>query len=252
MIVTHVGWDKVLALKDKVGFSKLLIYLKFAFVSIWHIFWFSDFTKIIIIGGYDNDDSSLDSVEVVDLSSNVNDCVGISNFPTTIRLGGGSFLNDKPRVCGGIEDGDETENCREFDSDSNSWSSVESMVKARYSFGFSKIGSNQWFVTGGYNDDDGDLSSTEVWANNEFSIGPDLPFALARQCQVTLNSTHIFVGGVDGGYLLNWEEKEWLLLPPFAEEFGYIYPTCGYIWNDINGQEIVVAAEWTKPNFEHE
>lgn len=184
---------------------------------------FSDYTKILIIGGYVGGStlSVIDDVEVLDLSDGTSQCVDVANIPARVEYVEGALLDGVPKVCGGYnaDVGANTDVCYEYNSGQNTWSEVGPMTTARAGHAASVVGSNQWFVTGGIDDLGNILSTTEVWTDGAFGPGPDLTFPSYGHCQVTLNGTHIFIGGkyeTDAAYLLNWAEDEWRRLPPLS------------------------------------
>ncbi len=75
------------------------------------------------------------------------------------------------------------------------------MSEARYVAGAAKFGtSGLWWVTGGYNDDDLQLQSTELYDADTMTFAPyvDLPRPVAYHNLVNINDTHmIMLGGDD-------------------------------------------------------
>ena len=61
--------------------------------------------------------------------------------------------------------------------------------------------SGTWWVTGGNNGTASSYISTEVRnVNGTWSRSVDLPYSMTSHCMVTINSTHVFIGG--GGFWL--------------------------------------------------
>ena len=161
-----------------------------------------DLTKILVIGGYyDNDDDRrrLDNVEVVDLASDTSSCVAVANVPTPVSYALGAIVEGRPRVCGGY-DVDQTALCYEYDYDGNQWETVDSLTTPRNVAAGSLIDSATWLITGGY-DGGAYISSTEErgLGDTGFSSGPSLPQVFGQHCQVTVDPNHVVVlGGYNG------------------------------------------------------
>ena len=90
------------------------------------------------------------------------------------------------------------------------------------------------------------MTSTEIWDGRSFTPGPELPVPMSSHCQVTINSTHIFVADIWNTlnvYLLNWETKEWEHLPVLTRRYNV--GTCGVYMSEDNGMEIVIVGDGT-------
>ena len=51
-------------------------------------------------------------------------------------------------------------------------------------------------VTGGFNDDDGWLSTTEYFDGEQWVAGPEMPVEMWGHCQVTVEETVIVTGNI--------------------------------------------------------
>ena len=51
-------------------------------------------------------------------------------------------------------------------------------------------------VTGGVNDDDGTLSTTEYFDGKQWVAGPEMPVGMGGHCQVTVEETVIVTGNI--------------------------------------------------------
>ncbi len=71
-----------------------------------------------------------------------------------------------------------------------------------------------------------------------------MPISTRFHCQVTLNSTHIFMSDVastGNTYLLDWDKQEWTQLDATTDDV-YNYGPCGLVTTEDRGQEVVVTA----------
>jgi len=68
-----------------------------------------------------------------------------------------------------------------------------------------------------------------------------MPAAKAGHCQLTINSTHIFITGYSGteAFILDWENQDWFMVDdiPVVE----LRPSCGFLESSQFGSEILVA-----------
>ena len=214
----------------------------------------ADYTKILVIGGYNDElGSYVDTVEVVDLLGENSDCAPIAPYPIPIAWAAGAIIDGRPRVCGG--EGPFTDQCYQYLYESNQWENLQpSLQEARSDAGSGMVNSATWLITGGWDGIDPPTDTTEVWSSVDglfLEFGPDLPLPLRGHCQVTLNYSYVFVlGGYDGSdyslsfNVLDWDAEEWL--EPLPDLPGYIlFDACGLIQNPENGQELVVLASGT-------
>ncbi len=200
-----------------------------------------------------------DTVEALDFSSQTNECDEVASYPVVLdasysfESARGELINGLARICGGGDNfgpGEASTNaCYEYNPENNVWRDVEPMLQARSGFGSSKLTTNQWLVTGGNLNNETDLDTSEVWVDGEWIPGPTLLRPTAFHCQVSLNTTHVFIAG--GGdytndwlstdaYILNTEDWSWQILPSMSLARGW--GACGYVISDQNGQEVVVGS----------
>lgn len=78
----------------------------------------------------------------------------------------------------------------------------------------------------------------EVLEHGKFSMGHRLPNGMLYYCAVTINGSHVFVGGSARTFLVDVDRWEWVKL-----ERGLFYPSCGLINSLKNGKEVVMASE---------
>ncbi len=212
---------------------------------------FSDFTKILVVGGYnDNTGEFLDTAEVIDLTSEVQSCTPPANYPFPAHLMVGTLLDGIPTICGG-HDATEPEpriysnKCYKYNHTEGLWTPAGQMLAARFAHGASMVDSKTWLISGGDSEPGVATDSMEVWRDGRGSDGPKLPSARRYHCQVTLNSSHVAIlGGYNGlaefsdFHLLDLESQEWTELR--NAPFPVSNRPCGLIENSANGQELVV------------
>ena len=156
------------------------------------IFSFSGFSKVMLTTGFTQ--SSLNSVEIIDLLSTVTHCPNFPNFPrSTYFANGGLDNNDNTIVCGGKPD---TNDCQSFVN--GSWVSIQPMTTTRSLCATMKSpfinDSVSLFFTGSAYPL---LDSAEIFLNGVWQKWPiNLPTKIGYHCMVMLNSTAlILIGG---------------------------------------------------------
>jgi len=200
-----------------------------------------EYTKAIVIGGYANGEY-LSSVELIDLSNEGKDCPSLPNYPLRVEYLTAEFYQGNVIACGGyLSTLVNTDKCYSLGSDLSSWEELRTPLYGgpRRNLASSII-DDKIFITGGY--DDVDLKSTLVYDGSQFLQGPDLLHTKYYHCQLTLNSTHIFI--TSGGYetfLLNWETEEFVLLDDIPKYMDAA--ACGLLKNENYGLEVLVAEE---------
>jgi len=109
-----------------------------------------------------------------------------------------------------------------------------------HDMGSSVIG-NKWFISGGQVSLDS-VKSTTVWDGSQFVDGPDMPKEKMSHCQLTINSTHIFItnsNDLPGTYILDWENEVYHVVDDIPRQS--LYASCGLLNNVLYGLEILVA-----------
>ena len=80
--------------------------------------------------------------------------------------------------------------------DEGTWQSQPSMKIKRSFAAASVTESGKMIVTGGCNNENGCLLSTEIFASGQWEDGPELPVKMYRHCQVTSNAGVIVAGEI--------------------------------------------------------
>ncbi len=150
------------------------------------VFNIAGYTKLIVIGGYNN--GYLSSVEVIDLENPSNTCNTIADYPVKESGIAVGFIDGLIKSCGSSDD---TADCYDYNPATNSWITSVSLINERLRPRYSFI-DGIWLVSRdgtGY-DDVG--STTKMWTGTGFEPGPSLPIPMWSPCQLTINSTHVF------------------------------------------------------------
>ncbi len=202
----------------------------------------------MVIAGWNYDVGSFDSVEAIDLTSEIQSCLSPSGYPFSGTYHVGTMLDGVPLVCGGYDDDRDigTDECYWYNYNDNVWvPTSQNMLESRYAPAASLIDSATWLISGGQNEIWETVDSTEVYKDGRFSYGPTLPTVRFGHCQVTLNTSHIAILGGSNGtnsltdfYLLDWDDQSWHSMPDLP--WDILYDICGLIENSVNGQELVV------------
>ncbi len=201
------------------------------------VFNIAGYTKLIVIGGF-NSTYYLSNVEVIDLENPTNICNMIADYP--VEDGGMTvgLIDGLIKSCGGFHDIDD---CYDYNPTTNSWITSASLLNER-SIPRSSFIDGIWLVSGDRPGSDEVDSTTEMWMGTGFELGPSLPIPMYQQCQLTINSTHVFFADTQTtgkAYLLNWNEEIWTELPSMTvDRFAM---SCGLINNPENGIEAVIV-----------
>ena len=143
----------------------------------------------------------LDTVEVVDLSSENSTCKDAPNYPLkTAWAVGGLYNNTTPIICGGTSGNETYEDC--FKLQGNSWISIQPMTVPREAASATKYpsavakSSNDLLVIGGYNSEVGILRSLEAFGPDGWkSVNSSLPEGVRWGCAMTVNETTVVLTG---------------------------------------------------------
>ena len=198
------------------------------FLNIFNCF-FIDYHKILVAGGVNSVDVSLNDVEIIDLESSATTCQSFSSFPITMHSGIGSLgFSEQPYVCGG-----HSRVC--FSYRDRSWVPENNLPEVLGHSAFCPSPfineNNKLFVTGGYTPDEWTNSSMVLTSDGWETLTPSLPVIVYDHCSVLLNSTTVMViGGHQGSpglpqnaYIFNADTYEWTESPRLSTD-RYQFP----------------------------
>ncbi len=183
----------------------------------------------------------MNKVEGIDLNDPSKTCEPISDYPYDDGDMTVGLVDGLVKSCGGILN---TRNCYDYIPSSGTWVDSTNMLTRRKQPKSSSI-DGIWLLSGdtlGYGTID-----MEMWTVNGFEAGlPPFPVdSWCLQCQVTLNSTHIFFTfgyqSFPDSFLLDWYAQTWTQLPQMPMNMSE--SSCGLINNPTNGAEIVIVEE---------
>ncbi len=206
---------------------------------------FKGFSKLHICGGYD---PSTHTCEVINFASSASTCHNPPSFPATVfRAIGGLGFKENPLICGGDQNGSDSNKC--YSLENNEWVSSASMNSVRFYAAAAQLQDGKLLVTGGSDASYSYLSSAEMLTEEGWeSYIPSLPVTIYAHCMVTVNSTTVMViGGVQNGqisgktFYFTFGEESWTEGPKLKiKRFGH---SCGKIRRGKKSQEmsIIVA-----------
>ncbi len=176
-------------------------------------------------------------------------CEPLADYPLDIQFMTVGLVHGVIKSCGGYPgfNGFTMDECYDYNDYNDEWESSPNMTEDRENPKSSLIKDGDlWLISGG----SGGGNLTEVWNGEEFVRGPTMPEYMYGHCQLTINSSHIFFADCEDRltYLLDWDTQKWTQLESM-KEFRDNYCGCGLIYNDIMGQEVVVAGYGTSEIF---
>jgi hypothetical protein len=181
--------------------------------------------------------------EVIDLDDASNICQNLEDYPIGVEGTVGGLLNQgDPLVCGGAFP--YTKSCHVVNEPGQSSEMLEERI---YSASLTLNSSHLW-VTGGYNDGNGYLQTSEFVSIGQAAVkGPDLPYAVSDHCLVGVNSsTALLCGGYNGQSLnecqyMDLEDHSWSQGPSMMTK--RISHSCGIFKSAAHqGRNIVITA----------
>ena len=188
------------------------------------------------------------SVEIFDVSPEGGTCTKPADFPDGRDLGKGSvgsFFNEMPTVCGGLEGGRE---CHGYDFGRQTWTKLPFlMLKYREKAAGVVVRNDSWIIFGGRLPSGSALSDSEVLKEGKFHPSSLWPIEFWGHCIVGFNETHSFVAGgrnenafIRSSYMFLAARSYWTWVANMRyERSGHV---CGITKSGISGRrEIVVA-----------
>ena len=173
-------------------------------------------------------------------------CNNWPDFPNSVATGG--LVGNTVIICGGGEfgslvGGPPVDECYSLTSEKRTF--VTQMSVARWDAASIVLNDNTLWVTGGYNDHWGRLSSTEYITMTGTMPGPNLPMALRKHVMVVINSTCSMVIGGSVGYEIastffyDRSEGEWIDGPSLIRE-RYDH-AAGIVTDEVTNEHFVVV-----------
>jgi len=200
-----------------------------------------------LVGGVQQDGSYLDVIEVIDLAEDKLDCSPVPNYPFEIANPTMAYYEDKLIVCGGFLESGYIDNCFELTSIDSDWNGIDPLPDNSKDCIRSSIIDGKWVLTGGNiegPDGERDFDNGVLIYDGEFTIGEPMPTPKGCHCQVTVNSTHLFITGGfvtpnPETFFLNIETGEYTILEENSIAFGV--SACGLVDNPNGVQEIILT-----------
>ena len=199
-----------------------------------------------MIAGRNLDNDRIDDVTLLDLRNPDASCPLtsypiVADGPTATIMG-----EDMVKSCGGEgSSGGDLASC--FDFDGARWVEADSLSDTRYWPSSSTVGGDTWLVTAGnpINVDGITIDTSDAWSNGSFGAGPNIPGAMERPCQVTLDDDTVFLLNTvnRAAFLLDWPSGRWTTTAP--AEVSRTFAGCGMVMDAQGNREIVVAGDRT-------
>jgi N-acetylneuraminic acid mutarotase len=226
----------------------------------------------LLVGLDDAKGGERNTIEIIDLESELTTCQNLTNFPLALEGSfGGLGFQDKPLICGGsCRNYNDSNKC--FSLEGNEWINSSSFNSGKCFAAVSPSpypSSNQkLFVTGGTTKPDMPIhpsvqgliyNTVEVLTQQGWETLPQiLPVTVAGHCSVLVNSTTVLViGGVQNEYseennmssntfLFNTETEIWTVGPELKNERGL--HSCGRIRKNSQTQDYSIIVVGGTPN----
>ena len=151
--------------------------------------------QLVIVGGW-GPSGSLSSVEALDEHQHLN--CNIPSYPIVSSVHSSTVTSSGILVCGGSYGSRYRNDCYEYRSSSNSWTSLPSMMTERYYFDMIDLKEKVYAVgglggSGSYNSMESYDSSTRIWTKQS------LPFSVWGHCITQLSENKfILIAGNSG------------------------------------------------------
>jgi len=207
----------------------------------------SSYSAIVLIGGVNSANEYVTQVEVVDDNSNCSE--NIQDIPEGRSYAGAVETEDEKIVfCGGFSGGRRQNECWTWDE--QGWVETGGLVEKRNLFTMTAV-MEKVVVMGGSNDENGDLSSVEIYVDGTWRIEPSLELTSTRygHCAVEHSNQIIVIGGVISRHTtdlveildMNQEETGWSNLPSMSVKRGYT--ACAVVeYSGVTG--VMVTGGW--------
>jgi len=201
-------------------------------------------SSVIVIGGnhrYVNSDGdkvgeSTADIETIHLSGDGTGCSSVKNYPLELEEHTATYHDGSVFVCGGhnSEEASYTNRCFQLSNPVGPWTEIFPMPEPNSEMRSSLI-DGKWFITGGLRGP-GTKSFVYDFDDKLFEYGSQLFDNKYDHCQVTVNDTHVFIGGGSSieAYLFNWKTQRWTFLDDMPS--SVLGGACGFLNNPEYGR----------------
>ena len=195
-------------------------------------------TILMVVGGYNNDDTAAYDVELVDFSGQGRSCGKPFNYPGSEYGSVGAYVNAKAIVCGGYPF---TSDCYIYVPSNGTWNKTNSQLQQR-NYAVSTVVQETWWTTGGFIGLY--LKSTEVYdyVTSDFAPFMDLPAPRDFHNLVKINESFIMLlGGQEAfneTFLFDVNARIWTQGPSMLN--GRRFTQAGLVTFD-NGTKVVIV-----------
>jgi len=158
-------------------------------------------TLIALCGGYGEHEIPRAACQVFDMAEPSKTCSNLADYPISVWGAVGGSINHTPLICGGKLRTNELEGymsaCYSHDVNSDSWTLVGNLAKARHRIGSGIVTDDgRLWVTGGRHRFTKELDTTEFASlDGTITSGPTLPVGRNNHCMVKLNSNESMIIG---------------------------------------------------------
>jgi len=138
--------------------------------------------------------------QVFDITSKRKCSAAVIDYPKRVNAAAGALVSGVPLICGGSDVDDKdmtamTHDCYAHDREANRWNFVAKLKQKRNFHAAATISKKLWITGGQHGWLDRSASTEFVHLNGTVEQGPDLPYAAADHCMVTLRDGHVMVIG---------------------------------------------------------
>jgi hypothetical protein len=202
--------------------------------------------KLMVVGGYPTNHNK--DVQIVDLLYPNSKCPQMDAAPIDGRRSFGTFIGEKPMICGGENDQVKHGNCYIYEKSTHKWIYEGALHIARISPGNVMINDTAWWVGAS----EGQKSSEVYTPGKGWTMSVDFPTSNYAYCFLKINQTHFFFSGghyTQETFLFNTVTHSWSQLENISS--GRRFGTCGVITRLSGEKEVVFANGEGKGGYSH-